>query len=378
MPRVAFSSKTITALPAPVDRKFIEYSDDRMPGLILRISAGGTKSWNALYRSRGRARRLTIGRYPAVDIDTARSIAREAMCEVARGNDPADAKARGDDASTFADLADAFIDGHVRKLRRATPVQRLIQRELVRRWSSRKADEITRRDVAVALAEISMRAPVVANRTLAVLRRMYAWGIGQGIVEANPCDMVERPTTERPRERVLTSSELSALWASFNGLSPSWAALFRLCLLTGQRVGEVLTMRWDDIDGDWWIIPTTKNGHAHRVPLTPQALEIVRALPRRSSYAFSSASGSCGALRGYRKAFRRACAVADLANARVHDLRRTAASMMASLGVSRVVIGQILNHSSTSVTAIYDRYSYDAEKRAAMHLWAQHLLQMTA
>lgn len=154
----------------------------------------------------------------------------------------------------------------------------------------------------------------------------------------------------------------------------TWKVLFQICLLTGQRVGEVISMRWSDIDGDVWTIPSTKNGRSHRVPLSPQALQRLADVPRRGEYVFASSKRPTGHLRGYRRVFQRACGLAGIADACVHDLRRTAASHMASLGVNRSILGQILNHADRSVTSVYDRYSYDAEKRAALELWAGHLL----
>src|SRR5215203_2179626 len=119
---------------------------------------------------------------------------------------------------------------------------------------------------------------------LATTRRLFGWAVAQGLLENNPCDQVERPTSERARERVLTTGELRALWQAFDSLDPFWAALFRLCLLTGQRVGEVLSMRWSDIDGDWWTVPYAKNGLSHRVPLSPRALQVLLETPRRGEH----------------------------------------------------------------------------------------------
>jgi len=269
---------------------------------------------------------------------------------VSRGIDPSGVRA---DKLTFAELASIFVEGHVRKLRRARQVERLIEREIVVAWKNRPANSITRRDVAVLVADVAERAPVLANRVLATTRRLFGWAIAQGLLETNPCDQVERPTSEHGRERVLTTGELRALWQALDSIDPSWATLFRLCLLTGQRVGEVLTMRWVDIDGDWWIVPSTtaKNGMSHRVPLSPQTLQVLRGAPRRGEYVFCASSAPSRHLRGYRKAFTRACAIAGVENARPHDLRRTAATMIASTGVSRVVIGRILNHADRSITA---------------------------
>src|SRR5829696_9428978 len=194
MPRLNLTSKLVDNAPLPRDRKSVEYFDQRMPGLALRVSARGTKSWNAIYRHHGRARRLTLGRYPIIALDDARSRAREALCTVSRGIDPAHTS-----ASTFAELASLFIAGHVCKLRRARQVERLIERELVPVWGARKIETLTGRDVAILVADVAQRAPVLANRVLSTTRRLFGWAIGQGLIQANPCDRIERPTTERGR-----------------------------------------------------------------------------------------------------------------------------------------------------------------------------------
>jgi integrase len=168
---------------------------------------------------------------------------------------------------------------------------------------------------------------------------------------------------------------MRAMWLAFEQLDPLWRALFQLCTLTAQRVGEVLQIRWTDIDDGWWTVPATcaKSGFSHRVPLSPQALQILSGLQRRGEYVFGAPRAPERPLKGYRKAFKRACAFAGVANVCAHDLRRTSASMMTSMGVSRLTVGQILNHADRSVTAIYDRYSYDVEKRAALELWAKRM-----
>jgi integrase len=373
MARVNLTSKLIDTLPLPVSRKSIDYFDQRLPGLVLRVSAGGTKSWNVIYRYQGRARRLTLGRSDVISLDEARSRTRVALGEVSKGVDPAEAKIRSAEELAFEDLARLFIEQHVRKLKSARKTERMIERELIAHWRNRNATSIARRDVAILISETSERAPVLANRVLATVRRLYSWAISQGLIDHNPTDRMERPTSERARERVLTADETKSLWYAFDALDTPWAVLFQLCLLTGQRVGEVLSMRWSDIDGDWWIIPSTKNGRSHRVPLSPEALRRLAGMPRQGDYVFSTSKRPGEHLRGYRKAFNRACALANVKNVRPHDLRRTAASMMSSMGVSRTVIGQILNHADRSVTAVYDRYSYDAEKRAALEAWADRV-----
>ena len=174
MPRVNLTHKMVEATPVPLGRKSVDYFDRRMPGLVLRVSAGGTKSWNAVYRHHGRARRLTLGRYPIIALDDARNRAREALCTVSRGVDPAQTS-----ALTFADLASLFIAGHVGKLRRARQVERLIERELVPVWGARRVVTLTGRDVAILVADVAERAPVLANRVLSTTRRLFGWAMGK-------------------------------------------------------------------------------------------------------------------------------------------------------------------------------------------------------
>src|SRR5215207_11723756 len=166
MPRVNLTHKIVEATPLPLGRTSVDYFDQRMPGLVLRVSAGGTKSWNAVYRHHGRARRLTLGRFPIIALDDARNRAREALCTVSRGIDPAQTS-----ASTFSDLASLFVAGHVSKLRRRRQVERLIERELIPTWGARKLETITGRDVAILVADVAERAPVLANRVLSTSRR---------------------------------------------------------------------------------------------------------------------------------------------------------------------------------------------------------------
>jgi integrase len=198
----------------------------------------------------------------------------------------------------------------------------------------------------------------------------------------NPCRGLERPAPERQRERVLDARELRAVWAAFDGEDFTSAALFRLYLLTAQRDGELRTMAWGDVDlaAGWWTIPgaRAKNAHAHRVPLSPPAVALLRELLARrrdgSPWVFptprESASGHRERVYKAVHRLRRRSGVADFTP---HDLRRTAASHMTSIGVPRLVVSKLLNHTERGVTAVYDRYGYDREKREALEAWARRL-----
>ncbi|HLE71070.1 MAG TPA: site-specific integrase [Vicinamibacteria bacterium] len=179
------------------------------------------------------------------------------------------------------------------------------------------------------------------------------------------------------RSHVMSTSDIRAFWTALVEERPRTSAVLRLMLLTAQRGGEVLGMRWADVDFSegWWTIPEerSKNGLSHRVPLSPSALALLenqRLLSSESPWIFPNAS-SLGPLAGIQKAVQRVRRRAGI-ELRGHDLRRTA-SNMASMGVPRLVIARILNHVETGVTAVYDRHSYDREKREALDAWGRRL-----
>ena len=233
------------------------------------------------------------------------------------------------------------------------------------------------RDVRTLLETIAERpAPIMANRVLALIRKIFNVGIARDVVEFNPCAQIERPGKERQRDRVLTDEEIRTFWTKLGQEPAEIAAAFRLRLVTAQRGGEVFEMRWGDVDlaDRWWRIPgsDTKNGLPHRVPLIDLAIDILIALRSRVPKDTPASTYVLAGARGKRQRSE-ASARVGLADFRGHDLRRTAASRMASAGVPRLVIGKVLNHAERGVTAVYDRHSYDAEKREALDTWCRHL-----
>jgi integrase len=213
---------------------------------------------------------------------------------------------------------------------------------------------------------------------------MFNFGIERDWLEVNPCHMVKRAAAERQRDRVLNEDEMRAVWKALDDEDLVIAAVFRLRLLTAHRGGEVLGATWSEIDlaSAWWTIPAerSKNGLAHRVPLSPPAVKVLRALRSRtgdSTWLFPSPKKESANIAHAQKAIER---VVDRSGVhfRGHDLRRTAASLMVGAGVSRLVVSKILNHVETGVTAVYDRHGYDLEKRAALDFWGKRLDQIVS
>lgn len=223
-------------------------------------------------------------------------------------------------------------------------------------------------------------APIMANRTKALVSKIFNFGIGRGLVDDNPSLGLPQPAKARQRDRVLSEKEIQRLWRVLDKQGSAMAASFKLRLLTAQRGVEILTMRWANIHGDWWTIPAdvAKNGLSHRVPLSKPAQEILaerREAADGSQWVFPSPKVPGKPIAHVQKAGDR---LTELSGVKFvpHDLRRTAASHMTSLGIPRLVVSKILNHVEQGVTAVYDRHSYDDEKREALAKWGDRLQQV--
>jgi integrase len=355
--------------------------DTKISQLQLRVRDGGAKSWSLRYRHRGKQKRITLGSYPALKLAEARDRARDAIRDIEDGTDPQIEKQERRAADTFGELADIYIAQHAMKKKRSWKVDRwMLDRHVLPTWKDRLASDITRRDVRELIEKIAdpkvaeptskkTPAPILANRVVALLSKVFKFALDREIVTTSPAVGIARPGTEQKRDRVLTDGEIRKFWTATESLDASMRAYWRTRLLTAQRGIEVNTMRWADVDLDsgWWTIPATvaKNKLSHRVPLSPTALELIKALSSDTAYVFDGARG--------KRQQREAAATFDIADFRGHDLRRTAATKMASSGIQRLVIGKVLNHVEPGVTSVYDRHTYDAEKRIALDTWARTL-----
>jgi integrase len=410
----------------PLSDKRREVPDGKLGGLYLVMQPSGAKSWALRYRVDGIPKKLTIGTYPAISLAAARRRAQEALGEVAGGKDPAAIK-RASRAAARAEreaqvdrverVVEQFVERHAKpKTRDWRQTERMLEKEIVGRWCGRRLSQLTRAHVHEMLDEIVDRgAPIRANRIFAQIRKMCNWAVSRGIIDRSPCDGMMAPSVEASRDRVLSDDEIRAAWAAFHSVGWPFGLLAQLLLLTGQRLREVGESKWPefDLDTKTWTIPKerAKNGVAHEVPLSEAALRVIAELHRieaksddkskrkdkadyrRKGFVFTTngktpVSGFSRAKDGFDKAI-----IATLRQAAIgrgddpdkvdapahwtlHDLRRTAASGMAGLGIAPNVVEAVLNHKSGSikgVAAVYNRYGYGAEKRAALEAWGRCL-----
>ena len=386
------TDRTVAALKAKVER--YEKWEDGRTGFGVRVSPAGRKSWLFMYRFSGRARRMTLGTYPKIPLVTARLRHAKAKELLQKGTDPGakaiEARNAARDAETVADLVEEYLEKWARPRKRsASEDERILRKDVLPHWEKRKAKDIRRRDVIELLDGIVERgSPIAANRTLAVVRKMFNFAISRDIVDATPVAMVKAPSKENQRDRVLSADEIRTFWTGLNNapMTETVRLTLKLQLVTAQRKGEIVGAAQTEFDTKQaaWNIPAehAKNAQAHRVPLSAMALELVRAateLAGPSQWLFPSPTGD-GPVGGgsVNHALTKALPIIGLKNIVPHDLRRTAASGMTSLGISRLVVGKILNHAEQGVTAVYDRHSYDQEKYYALNTWAAHLEDILA
>lgn len=360
-----------------------KYWDDSVPAFGLFVFASGRMTWNLAYRVNGKLFAKMLGRYSNVTRAEARKRAQRILNAASDGLNIAAEKRAKSKMPRFGAIALEYLEKHAKPNKRKWKEdERLIHKELMPVWRRKLAHEIKRKDVLNVLDAIVERgSPIQANRVLALIRKIFNWAIGRDLVEVNPCAQVKKPSKENQREKVLDDEEIQALWQAFGKQSLLIGTMFKLRLLTAQRGGEIQSMRWEDIhlEGGWWTIPgeIAKNGLSHRVPLSPTVRRLLEELVAESGeqeWVFPSPKAAGGHISNVQKAANRVKNLAQIDNFVLHDLRRTAATYMTRAKIPRLIVGKILNHVEPGITAVYDRNSYDAEKREALEIWESKLL----
>lgn len=391
MKNIKFTDRSIQSLK-PETSRYIKWKDNG-DGLGIRVSPKGKKSFIYMYRFDGKSRMMTLGDYPKMSLVEANIAHSKALELKSLGVDPAEkhiiAARQEREAETIEELIAEYIEKWAKPRKRSWYKDQLIlNKDVLPHWSKRKAKDITRKDVVALLDRIVRRgAEIQANRTLAIIRKMFNFAISRDLVEVSPCSGVKAPAAENKRERVLSEQEIVNLWIKIpqSNMHISTQIATKLLLVCGQRAGEVISMEWKEVDFDsnWWTIPAhkAKNNLAHRVPLSPMAIALLkqaRIYSGQSDYVFPSPRKDKHInVDAISKAFKRSAEFfAFEEKVTPHDLRRTAASHMTSMGINRLIVKKILNHVESDITAVYDRHSYDIEKRSALDAWDNRLNQI--
>lgn len=404
----------------PTGKRF-ELVDPGAPGLAVRVSAKGQKTWTVVYRVRGSGelsgervarlagdkRRVTLGDFPSVGVADARAKAAEIKRLARSGIDAGHAGKQADRPATVtvvADLIDRYVSDHLHRngLRAGSNAEKQLRLHVGSAWSTRPVVSITRADLVTLLEkvripfEIEVRdgdrmerrkrgGPGAAAEVRKWTRAMFQFAVEVGFRPDNPFADVKNRDKQRSRERVLLMPELAAVWEAAGAMQYPWGPYYRLILLTGDRRGEWAKARWDWLDPERkrLEIPASeyKTGKPQVVPLSSQAQGIVQGLPEADAGPFLfSSDGGATPISGFSKAKARldrylaAASDRDMAPWVVHDLRRSMATHMERLGVEPHVIEVCLGHVLKGVAGTYRKYAYLPEKTLALQTWADELL----
>jgi integrase len=377
------------ALPRALDRLKSEnrqYEVSEPGGLRIQVGKR-TKTFFYRYRSpiTGKARRLTLGHYPALTLAKARTAVAEAQQKVQEGNDPQaerilSLKKMKSDPTVGNLIEEYTASSEVKAKRSGDQAVAHLRRDVLAKWEDIRVTSITRRNVKMLIDEKALTAPIGAARLLGHIRQMFDFALNYDYIQANPAAGIKPPAQADERDRVLTREEIKVFWESIPSMKASEQVklMLRFTLVTAQRIGEVRQLKWSDISGDWWTVPKTvsKNKRTHRVFLSPMAKELLKeakAADGKSKHVFPGKGGQLMDKGTARRSLDRNRGKFEIEHFRIHDLRRTAATEITRLKFPRLIVGKILNHYETGATKRYDRNKYDSEKRAALTAWGNRL-----
>jgi integrase len=420
MARINLTDAFVKALRSERGQKVKEVRDAEVRGLELRVTANGVKTWRLHYtrRSDGKRRAVSLGAYPALSLKAARSKAKGLQAEIENEEikaDPATDRQIRRRSQTFSEIADEWLDRHGRPNKSPRALRddiSMLDRHIRPRIGAMRATEITKRDVIRLLDEVAAQPDARKgrnrgrkmthrpNRVFELVRAIFRWAIGRDLLTVDPTfGLVPPIRKEKPRERDLSPDEIRRLWDALDKapvsrtprrlegdfpMTRATALAIKLALVTGQRIGEVAHTAVSELSlndvAPLWIISgnRTKNGQPNRVPLSPLALKLIaeaHELAGGGLWLFPSPNGD-GPIDAHAptRALARAREAIGIDDFRIHDLRRTAATGMAELGINPHTISMILNHVSarqgTITNKVYVQYSYDREKREALGAWA--------
>lgn len=398
----AFTTKTVEAVKPTETRT--EIPDPALTGLYLVVQPSGAKSWALRYRYGGKPKKLTLGKWPIMGVASARTAATEAIEAVELGKDPGVAKkqAKADrveaqlsERDKIKTLIEQYAKRKLAQLKSGAVVKRELERHVVWEWGERDIHDITRRDVIDLLDGIADSGRVVtANRVRAYLNTFLNWCVERDVIDLSPAQGVKPVAKEKSRDRVLSDDEIRWFWRACEDLGFPWGPFGQTLLLTGQRLGEVAGMTDSEISGGFWDMAPqrTKNGRAHSVPLSEAVCGVLSGVERIKGdvgliYTTTGETPLSGFHKGRNHIAERMAEIAseeagqpvEIPHWTFHDLRRTAATGMARLGIPVRVTEAVLNHVSGTgggIVAVYQRHDYADEKRNALDAWARFVADL--
>lgn len=370
MPRL---TKRVVEALQPSEKDYIIF-DSEISGFGVRVLPSGRKTYLVQYRSGGRTRRVKIGKHGNVTADEARTKARELLGAVAKGDNPAEQISDHRGSPTIGTVCERFYREHVKercKPSTQSEYRRAIDLFIKPVLGAFKVIDVQRPDIS-ALHHKHRDKPYQANRTLGVLSKMFnlceIWGIRPD--GSNPCRHVAKYKEEK-RERFLSGNELARLGevlsqCEANGSETAHVvAAFRLLVLTGCRLGEIQTLKWQYVQDGYLMLPDSKTGK-RRITLSPSAQAVLDSLERVAGNPHVVAGEKTGQhLTDLQRPWRRIRARAGLEGVRIHDLRHTFASNAVMQGQPLPIVAKLLGHTQIQTTMRYAHLADDSVREAA-------------
>lgn len=370
--KVKLTDRYISSCKCPKGER-LEISDSLCPGLYLRITGTGTKSFCLIVRH-GALIRRTLGRYPVLSLLDARKLALEALRQIA----DADRHVPATQGKTVGELIDSYTKLHLEpNLRSWRNIKSKLECAEAQCLANRRAAEITKGDILAIMDRlVESGAPFAAENLLKAYRALFNWAVARDELAFNPCLGLKSPAKHVQRDRVLTDQELAKVWIACDDVPAEFGALVRLLLLTGARRSEVAEITWGEIDGDVWRLPSerSKSGRANARPLSAAGRAILASMPsgKPEAYVLTTTGGERPSS-AFNKRKRQLDEASGVTGWTLHDLRRTVRSKLSELGVPWEVARRIVGHQVDSLDATYDRHDYLAEKKEALERLAQHI-----
>ncbi len=384
------TDERILSFNAAPEGKRLDVFDTQLPGLVLRITDKGVKSFAIRYRHKGRTQRYTIGKTPPLKLKKAREIAYGLLASARQGQNPMAEKREARKAIAVSIPVEKAIERYLEigltttKEAHRKEVARLLRKEVAGHWKGRGIASIDNSDVLKLLD--SIEAPSTKRHVYFNLRSFFNWCKGR-YIKVFPIDPdFIAPAKGGKRDRVLDSAELKSIWIEVTSTYSTYNAIIQLLILTGQRRDEIAEAEWNEFDfaKKIWTLPAerTKEGKkAHRLPLSPLAVRVLQNIPRTDSpYLFPSEGNKRATFSNWSKGKEHLDDKSKTTNWTLHDLRRTVSTMLASkLRVFPHVIESIIDHASVEqkgVGGIYNRASYEKEMRDALKKWADFIADL--
>lgn len=374
MPKLRLTEISVRNLKPPKQGQ-VTHWDAILPGFGLRMSAGGGATWIIMH-GKGR-RRISVGKYPVVGIAKAREEAKKLLAAASLRKNVAI-------SITVEHLVVLFLkSSEVRNRPRTTAdYRRLLRRHLEPEFGKRRADDIRPRDISQLIGRL-IETPSEANHALTAIKVLFSFAQRHHYIEQNPTLRLPLPGKRSSRDRILAEHEIAVVWNAATELGFPFGHIVKLCLLTGQRRGEVAFLKWSHIDTKSRLITLpaemVKNNREHTFPFGPGTAAVLAEIPQEDVYLFPAGRPEGLVFNGWAKQKAALDRLAPLPHWTLHDLRRTFSSQMAALGTPIHVTEKLLNHVSGSlsgVAGVYNRYSYAAEMRAAIEAYEAHVLEL--